>query len=114
MVILLSRSPDWTIKIWNPHDGTLKRTLNGHNGHVRSLTTLSNGDLVSGSNDRKIKIWIPNDGTLKRTLNGQTKINIEIIIATLKEYMITFTLLHQNLTYTLTSHNILSNISISL
>jgi WD40 repeat protein len=54
---LVSGSDDSTIKIWNPNDGTLKRTLNGHTGWVRSLTTLPNGDLVSGSDDCRIKIW---------------------------------------------------------
>jgi WD40 repeat protein len=45
------------IKIWNPNDGTLKRTINGHTGSVITLTTLPNGDIVSGSGDRTIKIW---------------------------------------------------------
>jgi WD40 repeat protein len=50
----------------------LKRTLHGHTLAVHSLTTLQNGDLVSGSGDRTIKIWNPNNGKLKRTLNGLT------------------------------------------
>jgi len=54
---LVSGSWDNTIKIWNPNDGTLKRTLNGHTSEVRALTTLPNGDLVSGSMDKTIKIW---------------------------------------------------------
>ena len=68
---------DNTIKIWNPNDGTLKRTLTGHtNGHVYSLVVLPNGDLASGSADNTIKIWNPNDGTLKRTLTGHTIMSI--------------------------------------
>ena len=67
---LVSGSADWTIKIWNPNDGTLKRTLNGHTDYVEKLTTLLNGDLVSGSDDTTIRIWNPHDGTLNRTLNG--------------------------------------------
>jgi hypothetical protein len=43
--------------------GTLKRTLNG-TSTVFSLTTLPNGDLVSGLH-QQIQIWKPNDGTLK-------------------------------------------------
>jgi WD40 repeat protein len=37
--------------------GTLKKTLTGHTWGVYALTTLSNGDLVSGSGDNTIKIW---------------------------------------------------------
>jgi hypothetical protein len=37
---------------------------------VEKLTTLLNGDLVSGSDDTTIRIWNPHDGTLNRTLNG--------------------------------------------
>ncbi len=50
--------------------GTLKRTLNG-TSTVFSLTTLPNGDLVSGLH-QQIQIWKPNDGTLKWTLTGHT------------------------------------------
>ena len=38
---LASGSDDKTIKIWNPNDGTLKQTLNGHNLKVRALTKLT-------------------------------------------------------------------------
>jgi WD40 repeat protein len=54
---LASGSDDLTIKIWNPNNGTLKRTLNGHNLHVNALTVLQNGDLASGSWYNTIKIW---------------------------------------------------------
>ena len=49
---------------------TLKRTLNV-TSTVLSLTTLSNGDFVSGSY-QEIQIWNQNNGTLKRTLSGHT------------------------------------------
>jgi len=52
--------------------GTLKKTLTGHTGVVVVLTTLSNGDLVSGSGDNTIKIWNGNDLSLKKTLTGHT------------------------------------------
>jgi WD40 repeat protein len=54
---LASGSWDSTIKIWNPIDGTLKRTLNEHTDEVCALTVLQNGDLASGSRDKTIKIW---------------------------------------------------------
>jgi hypothetical protein len=53
---LVSGSDDTTTRIWNPHDGTLKRTINV-NTWVEALTTLSNGDLVSGLLSRSIIIW---------------------------------------------------------
>ncbi len=54
---LASGSYDTTIKIWNPIDGTLKRTLIGHIFSVSAFTVLQNGDLASGSSDFAIKIW---------------------------------------------------------
>jgi WD40 repeat protein len=57
---IVSGSVDITIKIWNPNDGTLKQTLNGHTNWVNALATLPNGDIVSGSSDKTIKIWSPN------------------------------------------------------
>ncbi len=64
---LVSGSFSNTINIWNPNDGSLRRTLISKKYTV-ALTRLSNGGLVSGSYDSTFKIWNPNDGTLKRTL----------------------------------------------
>jgi WD40 repeat protein len=64
---LASGSADNKKKIWNPIDGTLKRTLKGHTHWVNALTFLKNGDLASGSADRTIKIGNPINGTLIRT-----------------------------------------------
>jgi len=70
------------MKIWNPINGTLKRTLNGHTEYVLARTVLQNGDLASGSQngdlasgsaDRTMKIWNPINGTLKRIFNGQSE-----------------------------------------
>jgi WD40 repeat protein len=60
------------MKIWNPINGTFKRTLNGHAEYVFALTLLQNGDLASGSANRTMEIWNPINGTFKRTLNGHT------------------------------------------
>jgi len=48
---------DPTITLWNPNNGSLPLTLNGHTSYVFSLATLSNGNLASGSHDNTIKIW---------------------------------------------------------
>jgi WD40 repeat protein len=61
------------MKIWNPINGTLKRTLNGHTEYVLARTVLQNGDLTRGLADRTMKIWNPINGTLKRIFNGQSE-----------------------------------------
>ena len=55
------------IKIWNPNNGTLKRTLIGHNSVVLAITTLLNGDIAIASHDFTVKIWNPSDGIIKKT-----------------------------------------------
>jgi WD40 repeat protein len=53
----VSGSKDETIKIWDPKNGTLKFTLNGHTGAVYALISLPNDDIVSGSIDKTVIIW---------------------------------------------------------
>jgi hypothetical protein len=52
---LTSGSNDYTINIWNPIDGTLKRTIPSS---ASALIVLQNGDLASGSADATIKFGI--------------------------------------------------------
>ena len=59
---LASGSGDATIKIWNPTDGSVMRTLTGHTSLVHSLAVLPNGYLASCSFDNTIKIWNMNEG----------------------------------------------------
>lgn len=56
--LLISGSADRTIKVWNSITGSLKFTLLGHTGSVRTLA-ISPCDrfLISGSADRTIRIW---------------------------------------------------------
>jgi hypothetical protein len=44
------------MKIWNPINGTLNRTLNGHTENVLARTVFQNSDLASGKAERTIKI----------------------------------------------------------
>ena len=60
-----------TIKIWNPLDGSLKRTITGHKGDVLALVGHSNGNIISGSVDKTIKIWSSN-GQLLNKLTGHS------------------------------------------
>jgi len=67
---LISGSEDATIKIWNPIDGTLKKTLSAHLNSTWALITLNNsGNFVSASDDTTIKIWT-SEGELLKTLDG--------------------------------------------
>ena len=55
---LASGSLDKTIKLWNPKNGQLLRTLTGHDNEVWSVAFSPNGEfLASGSHDRTIKLW---------------------------------------------------------
>jgi WD40 repeat protein len=78
-----SGSWDNTIKIWNPIDGTLKRTLNHDKDHDNlALTVLQNGDLASS--DFYIKIWNPIHGILKRTLRLQPQRSVVFALTVLQ------------------------------
>jgi len=68
---LVSGSEDKTIKLWNPIDGSLKKTINGHTGAVGTLVAHRNGSFISSSTDKTIKIWT-NDGRLLQTLTEHT------------------------------------------
>ena len=68
---MASGSEDNTIKIWNTDDGSVVRTLTGHNADIFSLAVLPNGNLASGSGDTTIKIWNTDEGLI-RTLTGHT------------------------------------------
>lgn len=56
---------DRTIKIWNLDNGSLIRTLIGHQRWISSVAVSPNGQiLASGSADKTIKIWDFNTGNL--------------------------------------------------
>ena len=58
------------VKIWNT-DGTLLKTLEGHDDYVRAVAFLGPDRIVSGSEDDTVKIW-NTDGTLVKTLRGHS------------------------------------------
>ena len=64
-------SGDKTVKLWNTEDGSLIRTLEGHDGYVWSVAFSPDGKLLaSGSQDKRVKLWNTEDGSLIRTLEG--------------------------------------------
>ncbi|NDJ17703.1 AAA-like domain-containing protein [Myxacorys almedinensis] len=70
-VALASGGSDKTVRLWTL-DGTLLKTLDGHQGTVYAVKFSPDGKMiVSASADKTIKLWAL-DGTLLRTLSGQT------------------------------------------
>ncbi|PHS38195.1 MAG: hypothetical protein COB07_08860 [Sulfurovum sp.] len=69
--IIISGSGDNTIKIWDSANGTLLKTLKGHEDPVSSVAISEDGKtIISGSWDQTIKIWDSASGTLLNTLKG--------------------------------------------
>ena len=62
----------YDIKVYSIATRSLSYTLSGHNGPVRALERLNNGDLASGSDDNLIKIWDLTAQSLKYNLVGHT------------------------------------------
>lgn len=63
---------DNAIKIWNVKNGSLVRTLQGHQGGVRSVTFSPDGQyLISSGMDRTVKVWRVADGSHVRTFQGE-------------------------------------------
>jgi len=67
--LIATASSDKTVKLWKP-DGTLVRTLAGHQNWVYSAEFSPDGKLIAtASRDNTVKLWKP-DGTLMKTLEG--------------------------------------------
>ena len=62
------------IKVWNPGDGSLVKTIEGHSGYcISCLVVMKDGCLVSGSYDDTIIVWNVNAAQpYIRTLRGHT------------------------------------------
>ncbi len=68
-LIIASASRDETIKLWQG-DGTLLKTLRGHNSEIFSVAFSPEGQLLaSASSDKTVKLWT-RDGELQKTLTG--------------------------------------------
>jgi WD40 repeat protein len=54
---------DKVVRVFNPADGAVKHTLNGHNDWVYSLAVSPDGQtLASGSWDGEVRLWTLADG----------------------------------------------------
>ena len=64
---LVSSSLDNSVKIWNPTNGTLIKSINGFN----RIVVLKNGDLICASIwGGNLTVWDTNIWTIKRVLVG--------------------------------------------
>lgn len=69
--ILASSAADKVIRLVDPVDGRLIRTLEGHTHHVLGVAWHQDGvTLASASADQTVKVWDTDDGTQKRTIQG--------------------------------------------
>ncbi|MGF1673646.1 MAG: AAA-like domain-containing protein, partial [Rivularia sp. (in: cyanobacteria)] len=75
--IIASASADNTIKLWNPKNGALLRSLIGHTNSVWSVSFSPDGQIIaSTASDGTIKLWNVN-GTLIKTLKGHNSILLD-------------------------------------
>jgi mitogen-activated protein kinase organizer 1 len=67
----MSGSRDRTVRLWNPHRGTLINTYSGHSGDVRGLAvSADNSKFVSAGEDRHINVWDVATASTIRRLHG--------------------------------------------
>lgn len=62
------------IKIWDVRKGKCKKTLQGHNNTIRTITYSPDGNFIaSGSEDKDIRIWNVYNGKCVKTLSGHAQ-----------------------------------------
>jgi len=66
---IISASDDHSIHVYNPLDGRLVRSLEGHGGGVWALAATKD-TLVSGSTDRTVRIWNLETGMCTHVFGG--------------------------------------------
>ena len=62
---------DLKVRLWNPANGALLRTLSGHDERVTALAFSPDGRLLAsggGRDDETVRLWNPASGALLRTL----------------------------------------------
>ncbi len=67
---LAATTPNFTVTIINPLNGSIIRILKGHKGNVIRVCELNNNYLASASQDKTVKIWNITTGLVVKTLNG--------------------------------------------
>jgi WD40 repeat protein len=71
--LLASAGGDRTVRLWDPHSGTLVRTLTGHSDFVYAVAFSPDGRLIaSGSEDKSVRLWDVASGEQVGILVGHT------------------------------------------
>ena len=66
---IASGGQDKTVRLWDVHTGTLRRTLTGHTSEVFSVAFSPDGNkIASASADKTVRLWDAHAGTLIHTL----------------------------------------------
>ena len=71
---IASGGEDRAIQIWNPDNGVLFYTYNGHNNSMHGPLAVAwspNGKYVASLDDRTVHVWDPTNGTLVYLYQGQ-------------------------------------------
>jgi WD40 repeat protein len=70
---LITGSSESAVKQWDIADGSLLRTLGGHNGRVHDVAFAPDGSIVaSAASNGSIKFWDAADGSLLRIIDAHT------------------------------------------
>jgi WD40 repeat protein/uncharacterized caspase-like protein len=68
--VLATAGHDRTVKLWDPANGVLLRSLSGHTDRIESVAFSPDGQtLASGGADRTVRLWNVDRGVLLRTLD---------------------------------------------
>lgn len=68
---IISASDDHSIHVYDPSNGALLQSLDGHEGGVWALAATKN-TLVSGSTDRSVRVWNLTNGKCTHIFGGHT------------------------------------------
>jgi serine/threonine protein kinase len=69
--LVASVGDDGTVQLWDSQQGTLLKTLQGHEGMTQAIAFSRNGKLlVSCGKDQTLRVWDVNTGTGLRVLSG--------------------------------------------
>lgn len=78
----MSGSRDRTVRLWNPHRGTLINTYRGHSGDVRALTIAAdNTKFASAGEDRHVNLWDVASATTIRRFHGHDAAVNDVVFA---------------------------------
>ena len=79
--LLVTRSSDGIISLWDPLVRALLRTLENHVAVVNAIVFSPDGQLLASAAWKAIQLWDPLAGTLLRTLEGHSQIVSSVLFS---------------------------------